>query len=591
MNPLKSALTRLLYAGSEELELDSEKRPVIVMNVLALLAAISVLGIGLYLYSLCGSRLLLISVCTESVLLMGIIVLNKMKKHFLANIATLVIHVFFAIFFSGLLGRAMPAELVTAFLLTFIIGASFLVYKQKMVRMICIFTAIALFIIITANNHWGLVKPIPMSLQTEATVRVTCWIGMLVLMMFVTWLIIQKNDQFILENKQLLRQVEQANIAKSIYLRETSHELRTPLGVVFSISQILQASVEEIKDPETAKAVNYLYAASLQGTQIINNVLDLSKLEAGKTDMPVYEPVILKQFVESCIFPHQYVARIREIEIEVDFQEQLPEAIVVEKVALTKIINNLCSNAVKFAGKKSVIQVQVYTQDRNLFFSVTNEGVISARRMQQLFRSFEAQRGVNSTGLGLVITKHLVEGLNGRISVKCAKGNTEFTFFIPLQISKAVVTDKGMGGAQRTALPLAGYKILLIDDNYISLQVLKLPLVSRGATILTAENGREGINLILTEKPDLVITDSVMPGIDGTALLRYLRGIAAYKDLPVIVVTGDTLEIDNEGLLINKIGTLLESGATDCLVKPYDFNDLEDLLLRHLPAREIPEVS
>lgn len=576
----------LFYAGTEGIESSTNIRPIFIINTLAILTTILVLSIGGFLFYLTKSYFILTGVLVESSCLIGVVVLNKKKKHFAANISTLLIHCVFALYFGAVLGNAMPVELITAFLLTFLIGSSFLVYKEKKIRVITVITTLLLFLAISANNYFKLVAPIYMLPANESVIRMGCWIGMIILMLSMTLLIIRQNGAYVKENTELLKALEQANAAKSTFLRETSHEIRTPLNAVFGISQLLYSRRNQMDDPATAKGmvqeINYLYAASYLSREIINNVLDLAKIEAGKFDEVKTESINLRNRLEESIVMNRYVAGTRGIKIHLEFDNKLPPFIVTDKIFLTKIINNLTSNAVKFGVQDTTVEIKIVRKEGQILFSIRNTGLISGEKVKIIFDPFESERNSSfeGTGIGLHITKHLVELLGGSITVESNGGYTTFSFNLPL---KEGTDDTPEAIPARFAKgELAGYRILIIEDNPLSRYVLNKFVLDLGAEPILAEDGEVGLTLLQSEKPHLVISDSHLPKLQGKEIVAFIRSLKDYKHLPVIIISGDAFNEAKE--------ELLAAGANDFIIKPVSFTDLYASISKFLPVKIVPTI-
>lgn len=579
---LRKLLTDLVNTGVEGLSNSREKRPVIIINALSLITILLILSIGIFLYTLTQSLFILIPVLVESGCFAGVIYLNKRQKFHHASFATLLLHCIFAVYFGGVLGRIMPIELITAFLLTYLIGASFLIYKRKEIRWFTVLTTSLIFLAFHANSYYNIVDPIYVPEEIEMIMKMACWVGMLILMSFVTFFIIRQNDIAVRENNKLLRALETASEAKSRFLRETSHEIRTPLNAVFGISQLLYARKHQLQDPAVMKEVmediDYLYSAAVLSRDIINNVLDLAKIESGKFDEPVIEPVFLKDLFERNILLNKYVGQTRNIRISLQIDPQLPEKIVSDKIFLAKIINNLTSNAVKFATEGTRVSIHVKQEDQRITAMVKNHGSIPAEKAEMIFEPFYAERNKtnNGTGLGLQITRHLATALGGSVSLQRENDHTIFKFSIPLLVANDLPLSP-----DDTPKPFknefAGRKILVIEDDLMARHITMRALVEMGAVPILAEDGETGIALVATESPDLVITDSNLPGIKGITVIQHIRSIPEYRNLPVIVSSGEAFMQEKQDLI--------KAGADDFLEKPVVLADLQRVLRKYLPGR------
>ncbi len=335
------------------------RRGIVIINTLSLLTAFLIAVVASLLYWFTGSLHILIPAALECACWIGVIWLNHRGRYSLASLSTLVIHCTFAVYFGSMLGNAMPIEMITAFLLTFLIGASFIVFKHKNLRLVTILAALALLLAVEANHYFGIVEPIYVVPANMPIVKMACWAGMLALMGYVTYFIIRQNDMFLRENEALLKALQEADAARTKFLRETSHEIRTPLNAVFGIAQLLNDRKMQITDPVLREEIGYLYAASHLSREIVNNVLDLAKIEAGMLDEPQPAPLRLRDSLEASVAINRYVANTRGVRIQLLIAPALPEWISTDRIFLAKIVNNLLSNAVKFAPAGSLVTVQM----------------------------------------------------------------------------------------------------------------------------------------------------------------------------------------------------------------------------------------
>ncbi|MGN7722136.1 response regulator [Chitinophaga sp. 22620] len=574
---MKRSIQRILNAGTADIDDSRARRSIVIINTLSLLTAILIALVASVLYWYTGSLLILVPAILEITCFAGVITLNHYRRHSTASMATLMIHCCFGIYFGSILGNVMPIELITAFLFTFLIGASFLVFKNLKVRLLSLGCALFLIVAVQLNNYLHIVQPMYMMPAMVPVLKMACWVGMLILMAYVTFFIIRQNDMFLRENQELLSRLKEADAAKSKFLRETSHEIRTPLNAVFGIAQLLHSRKRQIDDPELQQDINYLYAASFLSREIINNVLDMAKIEAGKYSEPVIEPFSLKDNAESCVALNRYVAATRKVRIQLAIDPSIPEFISTDHIFLTKIVNNLLSNAVKFATPGSSVDVRFRRKNQQLTCYVRNEGNLRAEQLDKVFQPFEAERNsqVEGTGLGLQITRHLVELLGGNIFVENKGELIQFKFSIPLQAAAAAPAEAG--SIMPRAGEFNGYKVLIIEDDLFSGHVIRKFLSEAGAETILADSGEEGLALLESHHPDLVITDSHLPGIQGKDVLARLRGIHAFRHLPVIIASGDAFNEARE--------EMMAAGANDYLVKPFLYADLHKLLEKYLPAR------
>lgn len=371
--------------------------------------------------------------------------------------------------------------------------------------------------------------------------------------------------------------------AKTVFVREASHEIRTPLNAIFGISQLLQLKVQEDHSLASIRLLtDHLYAASYNTREIINNVLEFSRIEAGKQDIPQLAPFNVRDWVEGIINMHQYVANIKMVKIKSVIEDNIPLLITGDKILLTQTLNNLLSNAIKFTSPETTVSLQLFRVENQWCMNVTDQGKgIKSDRLSGIFDAFVTERNIfiEGTGLGLHITKHLVAIMGGDIQVHSTLGKgTTFIVQLPLQ------TVWEMTPAENNKYkPFANLKdivVLIIEDDTMSQMILSRFLSSQGCRIILAANGMEGLLLARASRPDIIILDAHTPGMSGKETLEHIRADELLKDIPVIIASGDVFKEANEELLL--------AGANEYLVKPIEFKALHTALSKYLPVNVHP---
>jgi signal transduction histidine kinase/DNA-binding NarL/FixJ family response regulator len=375
-----------------------------------------------------------------------------------------------------------------------------------------------------------------------------------------------------------------ANQAKSEFLANMSHELRTPLNGILGYAQILNRS--SALPAKERHGVEIIHQCGYHLLTLINDVLDLSKIEAGKlelTPQAIHFPSFLQGVAEIC--------RIRADQKNIDFvyepDPQLPEGIFADEKRLRQVLLNLVGNAIKFTDKGSVtLKVAVVENHpnpstRSFKFQVEDTGVgIAPDDLDKIFQAFEQvgdrQRQAEGTGLGLAISQRIVQLMNGQIQVKSQPGvGSEFFFEVEL----AIATDWVQQNSFTTGKQIIGYEgqrrsILVVDDRWENRAVLVNLLQPLGFQVSEAENGQAGLDKIRQSQPDLVITDLAMPVMDGFELIKQVRST---KDLqhPKIVVSSASVAQAYRDMS-------LDAGGNDFLAKPVEVSELFNLLATHL---------
>ncbi|MBD2075515.1 response regulator [Phormidium sp. FACHB-592] len=380
-----------------------------------------------------------------------------------------------------------------------------------------------------------------------------------------------------------------ANQAKSEFLANMSHELRTPLNGILGYAQILNRS--KVLPMKERHGVEIIHQCSSHLLTLINDVLDLSKIEARKLDFApkaIHFPSFLQGVAEIC--------RIRADQKGIDFlydpDPQLPEGLFADEKRLRQVLLNLLGNAIKFTDIGSV-QLKVTVMEnaemehhanpsmRRIKFQVEDTGVgIAPDQVDKIFQAFEQvgerQRQAEGTGLGLAISQRIVQLLNGQIQVKSQPGvGSAFWFEVELTIA----TDWAQQNSLTTGKQMIGYKgqrrsILVVDDRWENRAVLVNLLEPLGFQLTEAENGQIGLEKIRQSQPDLVITDLAMPVMNGFELLKQVRGAKDLQHQKIIVSSASVAQADQQ--------MSLDVGGDDFLAKPVEVSELFKLLATHL---------
>jgi len=376
--------------------------------------------------------------------------------------------------------------------------------------------------------------------------------------------------------------IEEANRLKSQFLANMSHELRTPMNAIIGFTNLVIRRTEGIIPERQRQNLEKVRISADNLLALINSILDLSKIEAGKVDVNV-ESFDLGTLVESC-FSTVEPLKGEKVRLTQQIAADVPQ-LWTDQAKLKQIIINLLSNALKFT-EEGEIAISAERENGHLKLAVSDTGIgIEKSALPYIFDEFRQADGSSTrryggTGLGLAITKKLVDLLGGRISVESeiAKGST-FTITMPI-MSDRVLEDKEKAKDEilkgEAALDRSKKVILAIDDEPNVILLLKEDLVEEGYQIVGAFSGEEGIKKAKEIKPFAITLDIIMPGKDGWETLNELKADPDTKDIPVIIVS----------ILENRdLGYSL--GVDDYLVKPIK----KEALLATLNRLSIPETD
>ncbi|MDB5226747.1 MAG: domain S-box [Bacteroidota bacterium] len=371
---------------------------------------------------------------------------------------------------------------------------------------------------------------------------------------------------------------EEMATAKSLFIATISHEIRTPMNIILGTTSLL------LNDAPKVEHVKYLHTLKRSGENllgIINDILDVSKIEAGRLEIE-YEPVMLEELFANIINGLDQQAKEKDLHLDYSIDEKINFAILSDPLRLTQIISNLISNAIKFTARGRIHVEARLKNNKTLQIEVSDTGIgIPKEKLKTIFDQYEqvrtkVQKKYKGTGLGLAITKKLVEMMNGTIVIK-SKINEGTHFIIHLPFEKATiqkVLDNTTG--KKNALFLSDKSILIADDHEDNRFILResLQFFNKNVIIFEAADGLQAVELVKKNKIDLVIMDLDMPEMNGFEALSELRKNKKLKNLKVIASTASLITNGNE--------EFLEFGFDGYLPKPFELDQFHSLLEKML---------
>lgn len=358
---------------------------------------------------------------------------------------------------------------------------------------------------------------------------------------------------------------EEAMKARSQFLSQMGHELRTPLNGIIGASNLL---TKNNTLPEQSEYLNILKYCSNHMLELINNILDYNKIEAGKLDVHVSE-TNLKQLVENCVLPFNNGFDKKKLELKVLIDPELDVNVMIDDIRMIQILNNLISNALKFT-EKGYVKLNVFRKAKDnqmidVYFAVEDTGIgIEKADFPKIFESFgqvytSTTRQYEGTGLGLCISQRLLNLMGSKLELASepGKGST-FSFLVKLKQTNTDPAAHSAAKMQNT--DLSGMRILIAEDNVINMLIAKKIMADWNVNLTTAENGLKALQSLETDANyNIILLDLEMPEMDGYTAVREINKL--YPGIPVLAFTAALIDQ-------SMYSDLRNTGFVDAVLKP-----------------------
>ena len=395
-------------------------------------------------------------------------------------------------------------------------------------------------------------------------------------------------------NKELekARDLERsASKAKSEFLANMSHELRTPLNAIIGYSEMIAEDIDPAESMELHDDLNRIQTSGKHLLSLINDLLDLSKIEAGRVEL-YPEAFTLTPFLESLLTTVTPLCLQNANTLSSLYRIPQDATIITDQTKFRQILYNLLSNACKFTKQgKITLTVEQDPLGDGYIFQVTDTGIgMSPAQLNKIFKAFmqadaSITRRYGGTGLGLTLSQRFTQLLEGELSVESEKDQgTTFSLRLPHSIKQATAGTKRKKKKPKSVsfdqMDASWPLVLVIDDDDNVLDLLRRTLKKQGYRAITTASAQEGLSLVDTHKPDIITLDIAMPGMDGWGFLNALKSNEETRHIPVLVIS-----------ITDDVERAFALGAAEYLTKPIDRRKLLKLIRQYKEIKNIPPIT
>lgn len=475
---------------------------------------------------------LLVPLIIEFVLNNLVLVANHYRQFSLAATWLFLLQCGATMYFGNLLGSGAQLQ----FAIVYQIAVAFLIFPTRLERGFCIACSFIALFFLELNYYHNVPGMVTMSSHTGLLIHS-------VIILAVLCVIMVASRPYVLHNDHHTAFVK-ADHNKKLYLYQVTHDLKTPLHVMTVAATLIRQELKKRPGPRKVDdLLEQLQAAGISANTLVNNVLTMAEIEAGKMETPDSGTFIVRDFFTNIIHVHKVIAGTRNIKLKLYIDHHLPDLIISDSLKLNQITTNLLSNAIRYAYRNTVVEMDVLAKGDFMEISVSNQGQgIPPELQEQLFSPFVTGRNKHrkGTGLGLYIVKMKVLSMGGQISVQSEPEKlTCFTVTLPLLEGEMAEEEVG----PHPLIPLKPNKqtpimhVLLAGPLKEPPGLQKLP-ETMGCRVSRAANGNEVLAMVSEDLPDMIIMDGCITSIRAEEVLQRLKKNAVLRAIPVLVTVG-----------------------------------------------------